>query len=248
MNGIDEAIRWIEINGIQHWKVSKSRGDKNDKAFETSDEDQLSARILQFRETMKLYPGNYFYITGKKNKTQTTGLYEYEFINGNSTGAAMGSTTQQPQVMGISDADVQKRIDEALEKAEVKRKIAELEKENKELRSENQTAATSLGKAITDYAPMIMGIISGKKIPQTVSLGTIQQQPQMQAVEFETIVENESQEVDEELTARVQNAIIIWSGADPEFIDTLEFIADFAANDGEVMGMKYAGIKNFLKK
>jgi len=95
---------------------------------------------------------------------------------------------------------------------------------------------------------MIMGIISGKKIPQTVSLGTIQQQPQMQAVEFETIVENESQEVDEELTARVQNAIIIWSGADPEFIDTLEFIADFAANDGEVMGMKYAGIKNFLKK
>lgn len=248
MNGIEDAIRWIELNGIQHWKVSKSRGDKNDKAFETSDEDQLSARILQFRETMKLYPGNYFYITGKKNKTQTTGLYEYEFINGATVaGSGVGSTPQQPQVMGISDADVQKRIDEALEKAEVKRKLAELEKENKELKAENQTAATSIGKAITEYLPMVMGIIGGKKIPQTVSLGTIQQQ-QPQAVEFEPIAENENQEVDEELTSRVQNAIVMWAGADPDFIDTLEFIADFAANDGEVMGMKYAGIKNFLKK
>lgn len=250
MNGIEEAIRWIELNDIQHWKVSKSRGDKNDKAFETKEEDQLSARILQFRETMKLYPGNYFYITGKKNKTQTTGLYEYEFLNGNAvSGSGIGSTPQQPQVMGISDSDVQKRIDEALEKAETKRRLAELEKENKELKAENQTAATSIGKALTDYLPVIMGIISGKKVPQTVSLGTVQQQqPQTQAVEFEPVENEPDQEIDTELTNRVQNAIVMWAGADPDFITTLEFIADFAANDGEVMGMKYAAIKNFLKK
>lgn len=247
MNGIEDAIRWIELQGIQHWKVSKSRGDKNDKAFETNEEDQLPARILQFRETMKLYPGNYFYITGKKSKTQTTGLYEYEFLNGNAVpGSTMGATPQL-QVSGIGEADIQKRIDEALERAETKRKIEELEKQNKELQKEVDENGGALVRMYKQAEPII-GMLINKMVPAktAVTLGTVEHHAQ--STEFEPV----EQEEDTELTARVQAAIDMWAGADADFLEVLEFISDFAANQKSIdlgfMKFDYAQIKEMLLK
>lgn len=249
MNGIEDVIRWIDLNGIEFWKVSKSRGDKNDKVFETEKDETMADKKARFRDVMRLYPGNYFVVSGKKSVTQTTGQFEYEFMNGQAASPAVGGLT--PGVSGdfVPKSEINGLVNAEIEKFKTELKLQQLEAENKELKKELDENGGAIGRMIKRAEP-VLGMLIDRFVPT-------RPQVQLAGIEYTNQPEtrndvSETVEASDEENHRIQIALEKWNAADPDFIQVLEFIADFAATGKTIspfpmVTLDYNSIKGMLK-
>lgn len=249
MNGIEDVIRWIDLNGIEFWKVSKSRGDKNDKVFETEKDETMADKKARFRDVMRLYPGNYFVVSGKKSLTQTTGQFEYEFMNGQTASPAVGGLT--PGVSGdfVPKSEINGLVNAEIEKFKTELKLQQLEAENKELKKELDENGGAIGRMIKRAEP-VLGMLIDRFVPA-------RPQVQLAGIEYTNQPEtrndvSETVEASDEENHRIQIALEKWNAADADFIQVLEFIADFAATGKTIspfpmVTLDYNSIKGMLK-
>lgn len=251
MNSIEDILRWLEINGLEFFKISKSRGDKNNKIYETSSEDNPAERIRKFRDAMKFAPSGYFYIIARRNETATTGLFENEFMNGQAASPAVGGVT--PGVSGdfVPKSEISGMVQAEIEKYKTEVRLQQLEAENKELKKELDENGGAIGRMIKRAEP-VLGMLIDRFVPARPSV-------QLAGIEHETEFEPETRnsEPETELASdeenhRIQLALEKWNAADPDFIQVLEFIADFAATGKTIspfpmVTLDYNSIKGMLK-
>ena len=248
MNGIEDVIRWIDLNGIEFWKVSKSRGDKNDKVFEADKDETMSEKKARFRDVMRLYPGNYFVVSGKKSLTQTTGQFEYEFMNGGTSApASVGSLGNVDTSNYIPKSEISGLVNAEIEKFKTEMRLQQLESENKELKKELDENGGAIGRMIKRAEPVLSMLID-RFIPARPAV-------QLAGVEYEhsNTSNNEEVEASEDENERIQAALEKWNAADPEFIQVLEFIANFAATGEKIKAgfgieLDYTSVKGMLIK
>lgn len=241
--GIDEIIRMIELNEITVWQVSTADGD-NRKVFDSLEDETLEGRKNRFRQVMELYPAGRLILNGKKSKNDTRGGFRFEFsTNAPETAQSIGNMPAAYTVQGITPDEVKQQIADAIAAHDRERRLQELEAENKELKKVVDN--DSIGRILTKAEPLIQYFI-GRMIPQrpSVAVAGIEREDNEDVV-FETIGD-----IDEETTDRVQAAIELWQTGDEDFVEVLEFIADFAANNRKVKAglitLDYASVKNML--
>lgn len=243
MNTIEDIFRWLEINELEHWKVAKSRGDKNDKVFETSDQENLAERKAKFKDVMKYAPSGYFYIIAKKSKTATTGLFENEFMNGATSSASVGNVANVDTSNFVPKSEINGIVNTEIEKYKSELKLQQLEAENKELKKELDENGGAIGRMIKRGEP-VLNMLIDRFIPKhpPVQLAGLDYTPESEETEPASAEENE----------RIQIALEKWNAADPEFIEVLEFIANFAATGKTIspfpmVTLDYNSIKGMLK-
>lgn len=245
---IDDIIRLLELNEITLWTVSSGDGD-NKRVFDSLDDETLATRQDRFRKVMELYPAGRLILLGSRSKNDTRGKFRYEFENRREDATAISGVQSVQPTVGLSKDEVKDQIAAAIEEHDRKRRLEELEAENKQLKKEVKEMEGSGIGLIRRAEPIISQLID-RFIPRpaTVTMAGIENNTNTEPVEFESIGE-----VDEETTARAQAAIVMWAEADPDFLQVLEFIADFAANDRSInvglgMTLDYPKIKEMLLK
>jgi len=233
---VEDVISWLELQNLEWWTVSLTKDD-NAKVFDSLDDESLESRKKRFRDTMRLATGNRFIIRGKRNKQDGRGMFFEEFSN-NSTHTGSQNTIGNT-IQGLTPDEVEKRITEALNKANRERELQELKKQNAELAKavkEFDSVGTRFMQKLEPYIGMLASSLVGKIIPQQPGISIASIEP---VEEIEMIDSNVSED-----ELRIQTALMKWIQADPECISLLEAIADMAERNDPMYGMA----KNFIKK
>ena len=252
-SNIEDVIKWMEINGIEFWKVSNSRSDKNGIIFYAEDdEENYLDKLKRFRDFMAVaLPGEY-YVSGRPKKKQTVGIHEYRLIvtdDKNANIPAMNGIAQIPSDY-ISKSEIAGMVTEAIEKERTKMEMETLRRRNSELEKENKELDNPFNRILGRFEPMI-GMIMNNYLPKPkqIALGTVEPVIDQPEDTQENTPDEFTEDMQTEMNQRVQNAILKWYDADSEFIETLEFIADFASGEKvlSALPMDYKTIKSYLK-
>lgn len=258
-NSVEDVIRWLDLNQLEFWTVSKSK-QGNSKVFEPLDDESLLERKQRFRDTMKLLPATWFVVQAKRVKNQTTGQFEYEFTNGSTEQNTISGMQQLPPVVnGIPKEEVNELIQRAIEEDHRKQELEDLRRQNKELKKELDENGGAFGRIIKRAEPVI-GMLIDRVIPArpTIQVAGIERMNDNdQSIEFDKIKDEHdgnfeyTEQTDDETMERIQSAIQKWSDADPEFLPLLEFIADFASSGRTInagfVELSYNSVKSMLK-
>lgn len=250
---IKEILELIDLNDITVWTVTSKEGD-NSKVFDSIEDETLESRKDRFRRVMAVYPGGRFIFKGKKNKTDTRGQFLYEFENNN-----MNSSNQQPQqavsINGVPEDKVTQMIQDAISRDREKREVEDLRKKLSEAEKKYREIDTSLNRILLklgdNIIPIVSGIFGQPVKPATVGYLGLETQHDNNGT-----VQAEIMEIDEdsmnELSSRLEDAIELWGKADPEFIEVIEFISNFAASgdtiDTGFIKLDYKTVKQMLLK
>lgn len=252
LTNVEDVIRWLELNELEWWTVSLTKDD-NSKVFDSLDDETLEKRKQRFRDTMRLAIGNRFVIKAKTNKSAGRGMFQEEFQN-NQGSNLPASQSAVGTVTGITPDEVEKRIQDALAKAEREREFNDLKKQNSELQKalkEVDTVGTRFMQKLEPYIGMLASSFVNKIMPAqpTVAMGMVEHIPDTDEIikENENDTEMNEQEQTQEAIQeanRIETALIKWSQADPDYIDLLEAIAELAASKDNM----YTMAKGFIKK
>lgn len=159
--GIDNVIDWIETNKTAYWQVKSSNSEKSNLIFSARPEDDGTTIALEDSKTKlrrcleTMAPGNYaiqaWATAGQKKGWTATSFQITNSPGSNSTTGIHGSGNAGMQYQGQIQ-DVQKMIEEALDKERTKNKIERLEaditakdKRIQELESELNSASIRIG-------------------------------------------------------------------------------------------------------
>jgi hypothetical protein len=236
---VEDVIRWLELQELEFWTVSLTKDEGNTKVFDWKEEETLESRKQRFRDTMRLSQGGRYYIKAKRNKTDGRGIFLEEFSNMPNNQPAQQATIGS---IGIAPDEVERRISEALEKAERQREMKELKEQNQELLKaikESDSVSNRFMQKLEPFIGMIVPALVNKLIPG-------QQLPAVSIASVESNYSEETNDMEEnnQNEQRIETALIKWSNADPDFVELLEAIAEMAASGDQT----YKMAKGFLKK
>jgi hypothetical protein len=250
---IKEILELIDLNDITVWTVTSKEGD-NSKVFDSIEDETLESRKDRFRRVMAVYPGGRFIFRGKKNKTDTRGQFLYEFENNNMNNSNQ-QTQQNVSINGVPEDKVSQMIQDAINRDREKREVEDLRKKLSEAEKKYREMDTSLNRILMklgdNIIPIVSGIFGQQVKPATVGYLGLETQPENNGT-----VQSEVMEIDEdsmnELSSRLEDAIELWGKADPEFIEVIEFISNFAASgdtiDTGFIKLDYKKVKQLLLK
>jgi len=237
---VENVIKWLEANNLDYWKV-QLKDAENSNVFE-SDETDFASNVKRFREVMELSTGSRFFIRAKSKKGVNRGNFYEEFRNLETSSPAV-SGTQQPIQTGLTETQVQEKINEALRNERNAIKMERLEAENNELKKDIKDLQTPMNRMLTKVEPYIGTIIAsvaGKIFPQSapIAMAGIERidDEQSSGVEDAENMENDAE--------RLQAALTKWRNADPDFISLIEAVAELAASGDAT----YTMAKNMLKR
>jgi hypothetical protein len=249
MKNINEVIEWIELNQIEWFTVSTTKSD-NTKVFDSLDDETLDNRKKRFRDTMRICTGGRFVIKGKRNKSDGRGLFEAEFENqtDNAPHSAIGSSTPTI-VAGVPKDEVQALIASALKADRTDRELAELRIANKQLTKEVEDNGGTVVRMIGKIEPFI-DMFLNRFIPTAAVKVALGDSQAIQNEDVSTI--GDMADVDPVMMDRIQAAVEKRNDADPDFVQVLEFIAEFAASGATIspfpmVTLDYNAIKSMLK-
>ena len=250
IQNVDDVIKWLDLNQNEWFTVSTTHDD-NKKVFDSVEDETYEMRKRRFRETMQLCTGGRFVIKAKSNKTAGRGLFTEEFANNSNGYLAPAVAGVQPGVSGITPEEVERRITDALERDRKAREVEDLKAELKEAKAELKENDSALNRIISRAEPLI-GMLLTKMIPGTAQMGIAGTD---RTIPVDGIGSEQHEVTDEEIdemSTRIELAITKWGGADPQFIEVLEFIADFAADgkkiDAGFIQLDYETVKGMMLK
>jgi hypothetical protein len=240
IQNIDDTIQWLRTNNLEIFNV-KVKDSANGKVFEANDEVSFPTNLSDFKEVMLLYPGPKFLIGGRtKASKNNVGNFYAEFKNlPDNTPSAIGAS-QPIQAIGVAPEEVDRRVNEAVEKMLDKLEMKRIKEENIELQKmirENDTVKTNFYAKLTPYIGQIASSVIGKILPQTPALGIAGLETNN--VSFEPIEDEQETKTKttNENVDRLQIALKAWNNADPEFITLIEAIAILATNKDPMYAM-----------
>jgi len=250
IQNVEDVIKWLDFNQNEWFTVSTTNDD-NKKVFDSIEDETYEARKRRFREVMQLCTGGRFVIKAKSNKTAGRGMFTEEFANNTASGSAPAVAGVQPVVSGITPDEVERRITDALDRDRKAREVETLRAELKEARAELKENDSTINRILNRAEPLI-GMLMSKMIPGTAQMGIA---GTTQTIPVDGIVEDQHEVTEEEIdemSTRIELAIAKWGGADPQFLEVLEFIADFASNGSTIspfpgINLDYKSIKGMLK-
>lgn len=170
ITGIERLLNWVSDSGCSYYKIydNDRAGDSrrcisdNFNVEKSTPEDCLR-KIRQFVE---LYSTNgircYVWVVDKITNSKGGKYTWFEMspmnVNTSNSVAGIGGTPSGY----ISQDEVDKKISEALERAEIKRKLSELENQNKLLQQEiNESDGGAIGRIAERLEPFLPAIVSG---------------------------------------------------------------------------------------
>lgn len=224
--GKSKVIDWIRYNKTPYWKIKRTESEPHMLTYSGDEENiPLEESVVRLNNAFNfMAPGNYF-IESWETKGQTKNwkrdhfqiLPENQDYVGNASLQQM-IAQQQPAV------NVQEEIDKALAKyrtdvelQDLRRKCAELERENKELQSGIENSMTKIYNRVEPYLGMLLNI----KDPAAVAVGSV--------------TAGEAQ-------ARLEKAFDLWQQTESDPVTMIEKIAHLSKTDPAT----YSMAKNFL--
>jgi len=242
---VNKVIDWLNLTECKYWRVKIKDGD-NATVFESNDDFPFETNVSNFRKVMDLSTGSRYIILAGVKKGVQKGNFAEEFRNMEHTpGQAAIGATQQVAMAGLSEADVNKRVQDAIDRTLQNIKVSELEKRNKELEAlvkENDNATTRIMKKVEPYIGTIAGALVGKFLPGSAQVGIAGIDENNQGtneLESEEISPEQAEQIE-----RLETALAKWAKADPDYISLLETIANMAATADPMYNMA----KGMLKK
>lgn len=157
---------------------------------------------------------------------------------------------QAPVINGIPPgmvpmAEVQKMINDALDKQRLERQLEDLQKQNKELQKELKEGGNDrIGKIVEMFAPQIIGYFTQGAAP-AAAVGKIPDEAPSTIINHETnlhTMADETTMTDEQVDAineRLGSVVEAFAAADPNWLETLEkMAAKVKANPGIINTLK----------
>lgn len=248
IKGIDNIISWLEGADFPYWKIYPYNSGKNNYLFTAGDVDNMSmdGSLEKFRKALSLLETGRFTIVAKpkpeaaKSYSETT--YEHE-----KTGTNPTVLPQVAQVSGISENDVQRRIDEAVEKTLTRIRLENLEKENNELRKQVREASkedpiSGIFRRLDPYLDPIMQHVfpqNNTPLPTTqVSVSGFSGNSQSNTTHNKIDMASNSQKFqfvppsnEEEASQRATTVTQAWAERDEDFLHVVEKIFHTLEND-----------------
>jgi len=225
----------IRKNGFEYFTVSTSKTG-NSFVFKSDDDKDMEANIDELVSLMNVVTGDYFVLTGQKNKQSNNSQFKFEYSN--YKGA-------QPQVVtGIGNASVgytedfvQKMIQTEIGKVKYELAEKDLERREKAFLDEKREFDNRKNDAIEiglqrlgEYFPKMFGKGTTRSLPAT--------QHYSQVAGVETPTEIQVLEGDE-LSDKVSELLEKWESADPDWLLLLTKIVDFSSS-GKVIDLGMA--------
>lgn len=244
---VENVVKWLELQNLEWWTVYTTNDD-NTKVFDAIDDETLEMRKKRFRDTMEIATGNRFIIKAKRNKSDGRGIFREEFINNVNDTKEINNPLQTIGNVGISESDVDKRIQEALKKAEQERELTELQIEVEELKEEikeRDNITTRFMQKLDPYIGAIAGSLINKFVPDqpAISIASLEKE-KTETVDIDDFENVDTEQSINDIELRIENALKKWSNADPDFLTLLEAVAEMAAKKDPT----YSMAKKFINK
>jgi len=275
IQNVEDVIKFLKVNKLDYWTVQVKEGD-NGYVFKADEGLSFDDNVKNFRQTMELSTGSRFFLKANGGKVNKGNFYE-EFKNVSGTPSVNGLPNTNT-VRGFTEEEVDRKITEALEKERIRREMEAVKQENEELKQQINAINTPVNRVIAkigDYLPQIMGFIGERIFPPRTPMQiagmdyNLNFEPRVQTMHASSNEHASSQEPDQEhkqddihrdepqfsnlaedAENRLVNAINLWAKADPEFLEVIEFIANFAASGNKVgngfMQFDYNQVKGLI--
>jgi hypothetical protein len=176
--GKNKVTEWVRYNKTPYWRIKRSESEQHN-VFNSGDEENIPMEESINRLTLVfniLSPGNYFIEAWTtKGQTKNWNRDHFQILPDNNDylgSAQLQQMSQQNQPSVDVSAEVQKGIDKyktEVELQELRRKVADLEQENKELSS----GLTATGAKIYNRFEPYLGMILNSGNQTSAALGSI---------------------------------------------------------------------------
>lgn len=224
--GKTKVVDWIRYNKTPYWRIKRSESEQHN-VVNSGDEENIALEesITRLNQAFGIMsPGNYFIEAwGTKGQTKSWNRDHFQILPGNEdyVGSAQLQQAFQQQQPSVN---VQEEIQKALtnykteiELQDLRRKVSELEKENKELQSGIESSVSRIWNKVEPY----VGAMMNNNPANVAAIGAV------------------SSDQDQK---RLEKAFEIWQETEPDPVTMIERIADLSKKDPGT----YAMAKNFL--
>ena len=249
IEGKQKVMAWFEATQFPYWFISNGKdtgsGNYNAKSTQVADQSPTDA-LEQLRRALDLLNGGQFTITASATpNVPAKGHFRTEFRISALEAAQQSqpAATAQPaapvSIAGTYTKEmVQEMIANEVEKVQHKLRLEQLEKENKELKTEvadyeKTNPWNRIGAVLADIAPAVLPTILGKSAPVT----------QVAGATAPAVQDNGTDEAEAEAQAKMEEIISIISAIEPEtWLDTLHRLAKAIEAKPSLLAM----VKNFI--
>lgn len=263
MTTYDNIPNLIRLNNMVSWKIRRSKTDSNSFLFVSDSDKSIDANIEDMNKIFEVDFGNFYILDGTKSeaKNASMGRYYFEFSNLKPSGEAP-TTPPLPQTTyvgalnnGISQEELDRRIELATREIESKYKEKSLAEQKKDLDEERKEfyrdRDSALNVILTKIGAILPTILGGtQQATPAIAVQGIAGTPQEErnvVIEPHEGAEEEDREDTRESNDVVEgkyiDAVRRWIEKDPEAGEILIKLVDIAYNNESLYNMA----KNFLK-
>ena len=233
ITGVDNVIRFLRDNNLDHWKV-KIKDTDNGYIFQSIENQAFEDNVKRFRSIMEVSQAGNFSIIGYPVFGINKGNYFENFSNLTNI-PAIGNIQNNPINNVLSEDEFERKasklIQKALEDDRIARRIEQLENRNKELEDEIKTVNAPMNRIAQRIEPFIgqgMSFFAQKMFPtKTLAISGTGEQIKGDEQNSE---HNMNEETIKTVEERIQEACQKWGNADVEFLEVIEFLAEFASS------------------
>lgn len=262
--GVDNLIKWLQLNKIQYWYLSTTNGSGQDntRIFVSDPDQSIESEMERMRQTLELCDNVMIYVFGKTNKDSKVGNYQERWTNGSAEampGKPANAVYGTPTF--ISREELDDRINEAVARERYRVEREAFESEREQFRCEKKEfddiKNSAIGIAVEKIAPFIGNIIAGFGGGNRIAVAGTNQPIMATPVEPQQLPAVEQQAAAEELLPftveeqeRITAILEAYKNYDPEYLDVLDkFVKLAVSGKGISIGMinlSYADVKQFI--
>ncbi|MDO9152342.1 MAG: hypothetical protein Q7U47_01310 [Paludibacter sp.] len=260
IQNIEDVIKFLKVGKLHYWTVQVKEGD-NGFVFKADEDLLFDDNVKNFRETMSLSTGTKFFLKAGNQKVGNKGNFYEEFKNVSDFAAVNGLPNNQIGERKFTMDEVREEISKELEKERIRRKIDSVKEENEALKQQINAINTPVNRIIVklgDHIPQILGFIAERFLPQKPSMQiagmdyNLNYEPVTTTASEAVIQPATEPPTDDNQNERLAGALEQWVKADPDFLQVIEFISNFAATgqkiDAGFIKLDYATVKAMLLK
>lgn len=243
--GKQNIIAWFESLDVPYWVLfAKGKVESGNPISKSDDRDNATVNnaIDHLRKILDLQSrGQFTLIASPKNNVTSRGGFRQDFeINGpetSTTSSANPGIFGMPQSIGELDELTNQRAQKMIESVKLEMQLQKLQDENEVLKKENKELEKEADKGANKFWEAINGIGLDKIIGAFMTKG-----PQAAPAVTGVPPIAEPLENDHGYALRLSKVISIFQEADPDWLDTLEKMANKIQSDPSVIKM----FKKFL--
>ncbi|MEO5681457.1 MAG: hypothetical protein ABIQ88_02385 [Chitinophagaceae bacterium] len=245
--GNDHIIKWFTGTGNPYWLAYHKTGGiaSGQYAFKSSDAENNTnnSAMEELRKWLGLcVDGSEYILVSSPTPKLTSKGYQQELFEVRSNMPHSQQVGMLPAVSGITQDDVTRQISQALasykreqELNDLKTKVKELTADNKELKRSIDDPMNRVIKAIEPYSGQVIAGIFGKPA-QVAGFPQSHAGPEDQPADEVGILEPETA-LSEEQRDALQNFVTALSTNDPDWVNTLNRMADKINHSPAVIAM-----------